>query len=185
VGLTPKRILNYHDNHVRRVVGVRWVRSESGYWSRPALAPLPAVRLLSRAVVSDDPMNQLKSVDLATTAILDRPIQLENGPPGRVSAISDPIAGYAFETESAGARVLVVARNYHSSWRAEVDGRPTDTFRVYGDFLGCRVEGGRHLIRFIWTPKWLFYGAAVSLASLTIAFAFFGAGVVRSRRCVR
>ncbi len=182
VGLTPSRKLDYRDKLARQVAGVHWLRSLGGVWSRPPLDPLPAVRLLPRAVVSDDPMGRLKSVDLATTAIVDHPIELDGEAPGRVSGIADRAAGYAFETDSVGSQILLVARNYHPGWRAEVDGRPTESIRVYGDFLGCRVEGGRHLVRFIWSPKGLLNGAAISLAALGLTVAYVTVGMVIWRR---
>ena len=75
-------------------------------------------------------------------------------------------------SETATRQLLVLAVRYHSGWTVTVDGRTQCVHRVYVDFLGCRVEPGRHKVRFRFQPQSLAVGRVVSLAALGLVIAW-------------
>ena len=59
--------------------------------------------------------------------------------------------------------LLVLGENHYPGWRAYLDGRPVGVLRVDYNLRGVRVPAGEHEVRFVYRPKSLMFGAAVSL----------------------
>ncbi|PYQ94720.1 MAG: hypothetical protein DMF96_24955 [Acidobacteria bacterium] len=70
------------------------------------------------------------------------------------------------ETTAARRQLLTLTERFHGGWRAMQDDREREATRVYGDFLGCIVDPGRHLVRFTFAPASFSAGVRTSLASL-------------------
>ena len=66
-------------------------------------------------------------------------------------------------TKADGASVLVLAENHYPGWRAYLDGRPVGVLRVNYNQRGVRVPAGEHEVLFVYRPKSVIVGAAVSL----------------------
>jgi len=141
-GLEPQRSLDYRQVETLRLAGVAWARrdalaegtdgspADTGLWQKLS-DPSPRVRLLNEAAAATAG---------AAGIVLDRP--------GLLIA----------QTEGGSPSLLVVAESYHDGWRATVDGRPAAVIRAQGDFLGCRLEPGRHRVELRFRPVSLMLG---------------------------
>jgi len=201
--LNPRKQLDYHDVAALRTAGVAWYEADPfrpevethglgppvwGHWCRVP-QPLPRARLVSHAVVSHRPGDDLKQIDIETTVLVPRTLELPPGPtfgrcpPGTARIVADRPGKIGLSVEAPGRRLLVVSESYHSGWRARVDGRPAEVLRVNGDFMGCVVEEGNHQVELVFRPAALVWGKALSLAGLTIGLCICAAaGVARWRQ---
>ena len=66
-------------------------------------------------------------------------------------------------TKAPAPSLLVLAENHYPGWRAYLDGEPVGVLRVNYNQRGVRVPAGEHEVRFVYRPKSLMIGAAVSL----------------------
>ncbi|MBX6313746.1 MAG: YfhO family protein, partial [Isosphaeraceae bacterium] len=135
-------------------------------------APLPRARLVSRTQVSQRPGLDLDAIDPQAVALIDRPLRcpLLGGVPGMATIIVDRPGRIRVATSAASRQLLVLAESYHEGWQARCDGQERPVVRVYGDFLGCPVEPGRHLVEFRFRPRSLVLGWRLSaLAALLMA----------------
>jgi uncharacterized membrane protein YfhO len=57
----------------------------------------------------------------------------------------------------------VLSENHYPGWRAYLDGRPVGVLRVDYNLRGVHVPAGEHEVRFVYRPKSLMAGAALSL----------------------
>jgi hypothetical protein len=71
------------------------------------------------------------------------------------------------ETESEKPGILVLTDVFYPGWKAYVDGRPTEVFRVDGLVRGVLIEEGRHTVVFSYFPDTFVAG----LIAAVIAFA--------------
>ena len=182
--LYPQQQLNYHDLNALRVAQVAWVWEPvpspgsvaswgpggppvDGGW-RPVPNPLPRARLLSRAVVSTTPAQDVKNIDVASTALVSRPLRLTPSRPGSARLQEDRPGRIGVAVEAPQRQLLVVSESYHAGWQVSVDGRLATVERVNGDFVGCVVEPGRHEVQFAYRPADLWWGKLASLASLVV-----------------
>jgi hypothetical protein len=69
------------------------------------------------------------------------------------------------ETDSNQPGFLVLSDLYYPGWEATVDGEPTPIYEANACVRAVPVEQGAHTVEFIYRPKPLLYGAALSLAS--------------------
>ncbi|MCX7846591.1 MAG: YfhO family protein [bacterium] len=58
--------------------------------------------------------------------------------------------------------LAVFNSSYHPDWRCYIDGQPVPALRVNYAFRGCIVPTGTHEIRFVYTPRLMYIGAAIS-----------------------
>lgn len=56
------------------------------------------------------------------------------------------------EVEASRPSILVLTDVYFPGWRAEVDGKASEIYRVNAVFRGVKVDVGRHTVRFIFDP---------------------------------
>jgi uncharacterized membrane protein YfhO len=66
-------------------------------------------------------------------------------------------------TKADDAALLVLSENHYPGWGAYLDGRPVGVLRVDYNLRGVHVPAGEHEVRFVYRPKSLMVGAAVSL----------------------
>jgi hypothetical protein len=76
------------------------------------------------------------------------------------------------QTSSVSPSFLVTSDVYYPGWQVTIDGAPIQLFRANYALRGVQVPAGRHVLRFEYTPKTFYYGAAISTLSL-IALALF------------
>jgi hypothetical protein len=69
-------------------------------------------------------------------------------------------------TKSNAASMLVLSENHYPGWRAYVDGRLVETLRVDYNLRGVTVPAGEHKVEFVYRPKSVLIGLALSLLTL-------------------
>jgi hypothetical protein len=117
--------------------------------------------------------------DPATTALIETPIH-DPSPSGTGSV---QITGYepnriGLSTKSAAPSILVLSENHYPGWRAYVDGRFVETLRVDYNLRGALLPAGEHTVEFVYRPKSVYLGAAISL----LAVVLLGAAVIIDRK---
>jgi hypothetical protein len=70
------------------------------------------------------------------------------------------------KTASVAPAILVLSENHYPGWRAYVDGKSVDVIRVNYNLRGVAVPAGNHLVEFVYRPKSVLAGLAVSLLTL-------------------
>jgi hypothetical protein len=167
VALPPERRL---DTHVYRVDGeptaalITSLRAASVRLAHGRIVPdpMPRARLVAHAEVIHDLRQQMATVDLPTTALVDAALNLGAGPAGRVHIDADRPGDITLSAHAPSSQLLVLAESHHPGWRVTVDGAAAEVVAVYGDFLGCVVPIGRHEIRFQFQPSSMARGAWIS-----------------------
>jgi uncharacterized membrane protein YfhO len=71
---------------------------------------------------------------------------------------------------------------FDHGWRAAVNGRAATVLRANVAFRAVALPAGRHVVDFVYRPRWGLAGLALTLASLLAAGA---AAAPRSRRGAR
>jgi len=101
--------------------------------------------------------------DPATTALLEGP------PSGATPAVSGVARIVRYEpnrievnTKSDAPSILVLSENHYPGWRAYVDGRFVETLRVDYNLRGAALPAGEHKVEFVYRPKSVVLGAAIS-----------------------
>ena len=182
--LRPRRLLDYSDITALRLASVGARKVRYGQWPEAAYAPdrgerwelapdpMPRVRLVTDAVVSDEPAHAIDSVDIARTAIVDEAVALGGGETGKADILSDRPGRVEVRTEAPAAQLLVISESYHPGWRADIGGQAASVLRVNGDFMGCVVPPGEHRIAFQFDPDSLCVGKWLSLAGAVLTFVY-------------
>jgi hypothetical protein len=155
-GLEPAKQLDYRQLPALQNAGVDWVwhddeqaaesqRQSQRRWS-PVSPTAPRARLITQ-VRRDDrgPDTAPPSLDMAT---VDETLDIQPAPQGTAQVVDDQPGRIAIETDAATRQLLVTTESFDSYWRATIDDHPWPVVRVNGDFLGCVVEPGRHVVRF-------------------------------------
>jgi hypothetical protein len=168
-GLAPRQALDLNKPSVQRAAGVRW---RLGTATTTLPEPLPRARLVTRSRVSADPNLDIDAIDPAVEALVASPLPLVEGVPGTATITRDEPGNIRIVAETATRQLLVLAERYHRGWTVTVDGRTRRVHRVYGDFMGCLVEPGRHQVRFQFQPQSLAVGRVVSLVALGLVIAW-------------
>ena len=184
--LTHNLTMDYGHINTLRMANVHWWRDPNlpvvaglgppttGNW-RPVPNPLPRVRMLSSVRVSDNPREDLKHIDVDTTAIVSHPITLTSSAPGTVELIKDKPGNISVEVIAPKRQLLVISEGYHPEWQVHVDGQSAPVERVNGDFMGCVLDAGKHRVEFTFRPRSVRLGLLVSLtAFLGVLLAGFG-----------
>jgi len=70
------------------------------------------------------------------------------------------------KTASVAPAILGLSENHYPGWRAYVDGRSVDVMRVDYNLRGVAVPAGNHVVEFVYRPKSVLAGLAVSLLTL-------------------
>jgi len=85
------------------------------------------------------------------------------------------------EVDSSVEGLLVFNESYDPGWRATVDGRPARVCRVNAVCQGVVVPAGPHQVRFLYRPRGLTAGGALSVAALVVLTGGFTATARRRR----
>jgi len=169
-GLEPAKRLDYRTPAAWRQAGAGWAlvpatdaRSGQRRWMS-VRDMAPRARLVTTIQKGE------KSIDTETlglhAAVVDPPVALADSTPGSAQVVLDEPGDMTIETSAPARQLLVTTESFESNWRVAVDGRPQAIVRVNGDFLGCVVEAGKHLVRFELRPRCRELGMIVSLCGL-------------------
>jgi Bacterial membrane protein YfhO len=82
------------------------------------------------------------------------------------------------KTDASAPSVLVLAENHYPGWRAYVDGGGADVLRVDYNLRGVVVPAGAHEVSFVYRPKSVLVGLAVTLLTAA-ALALFALAPVK------
>jgi hypothetical protein len=185
--LNPNNMLDYSNQiSALRLAGVKWRKARIGATKELTEAaergvkwveisdPIPRARLLSKTQVSENPHQDVDKIDIAEVALVEKPLTLD-GDPGAVALRPevDRPGEIEWSVNSGGDQLFSLSERYHVGWRAEVDGKPVETLRVNGDFLGCLVGPGHHQIHFEFIPKTLRFGIWLSVAGVIMTLVFY------------
>lgn len=169
LGLVRSSVLDPDALVTQRLAGVKWTWTAAG-WA-PVERTMPRVRLVTDWRVSRDVPSDLGGIDIARTALVDGPPGAAAAEPGEARMIEERAGRFRIDTRADAEQLLVLTERFHDGWTATVDGRPVSTRRIYGDYLGCLVPAGSHVVTFVFAPATARYGLWLTLAGLALTAA--------------
>ena len=183
--IEPRRQLDYYLNETPlRASGVKWIRvrvgtnEELNRYAEQRIEwmeidnPMPRARLVTRILVSNDPAVDIESIDLATTALVEKPLAIEGDQPGTVEILADRPGDIRLRINTPTTQLLVLTESYYPGWRIRVDGKHVEALRINGDFLGCVIPPGERSVSLAFDPDSWRYGKMVTAAALLLAVLF-------------
>jgi len=143
----------------------------------------PRVMVVSKTEAISDTARQIEMLftagwDIRQTAIIEHQ-------PAAAGAAQPPVPPSATITVDTANRVvvdaglgeaggyLVLLDSFSDDWRATADGRPATMVRANGLFRAVRLNPGPHVVEFVYRPRAVLAGAAVSAAALTLVLGLF------------
>jgi cell division septation protein DedD len=99
-------------------------------------------------------------------APLDFPSNAAADPSARAEVTRREPNRVELKTSSSAPSILVLSENHYPGWRAYVDGRAQETLRVDYNLRGVVLAAGEHRVEFVYRPKSVLVGLAVSLLTL-------------------
>jgi hypothetical protein len=185
----PARKIDPQELAAQRLAGVRWALNTDGLKTLKRKSPfefpqghgswisvpepMPRVRLLTDARVSDSIAGDIEQIDIGQTALLDQSIEIEPGEPGTASVATERPGFIEVLTSAPSRQLLVLAESYHPGWQASIDGRSIPVMRAYGDFQAVVVGPGEQRLVFQFRPTSFVAGAWISGIGLFSALAGF------------
>ena len=185
VSIEPARHLDYYLNRTAlRLAGTKWMRTREG--ATPELAdaarqgiewividqPMPRARFVTDAVVSTDFVQDLEHIDMAQTALVTQPLELEPAMPGTAEILRDRPGSITVRTQTETRQLLVLTEAYDDDWVLTIDEQPGEVIPVYGDFLGVVVPTGQHEIELRFDPRSFRLGKTITLFGLFLSILF-------------
>jgi hypothetical protein len=184
-GLEPAKLLDYADPGVLAMAGVGWQLEASDdtpsqrRWRR--IAPVaPRARLISRAAAPDE---LPRSASLRWNEAVCEPEQtLPPSEPGIATVLQDKPGVIVVDATAPARQVLATTESFDAGWTATAGGRPVPVVRVNGDFLGCVLEPGNHLVRLEFRPDARRIGGWISVFGLGLLAVAVGVTAMNSCR---
>lgn len=144
----------------------------------------PETRVLNEAamldVIRSDRFADGSRWDPAVTALIESPLSedVRQGATGEARITRYEPNRIDVSTNAGGPSILVLSENHYPGWRTYLDGRAVETLRVDYNLRGVPLTAGQHLVEFIYRPKSVLIGMAISL----FAIALLSAGTVIDRK---
>ncbi|MCH7960663.1 MAG: YfhO family protein, partial [Candidatus Hydrogenedentes bacterium] len=185
VSIEPARHLDYYLNRTAlRLAGTKWIRTREG--ATPELAdaaregiewvqieqPMPRARFVTDAVVSTDFAQDLERIDMARTALVAQPLELESATPGTAEIQRDRPGSITVLTQTETRQLLILTEAYDDDWVLTIDDQPGAAIPVYGDFLGAVVPAGQHKVELRFDPRSFRLGKTITLFALFLSILF-------------
>ena len=130
--------------------------------------PSPASRMLTDAISATNVASVYSQVNIATTAIVDTPVQLSKAKPGQAEIVSDRPGRIEIRASAPTAQLLVLSESFHSGWNVRVNGIRVAVFRAYSDYMGCLVGAGVSNVLFTFEPADYKLGYRISICGLIV-----------------
>ncbi len=188
-GLEPSKQLDYADPRIQAIAGAGWQLAAAAsdtrspkLWRR--ITPtVPRARLITRSL----PQNELQRVAGFSwnEAVCQPELELPPSEPGSARVVADRPGSIAIAVHAPTRQVLATTESFDPGWTASSDGRPVPIVRVNGDFLGCAVAPGEHLVQLEFRPSAKRVGgqlAGLGLGLLAVAAVVTAAGTSRLAR---
>jgi hypothetical protein len=129
--------------------------------------------MITHALVSESVAKDVEQIDIGKTALLERPIDIEEGEVGTARIVTERPGFIEVLTSSPTRQLLVLSESFHAGWQATEDGRPLSIMRAYGDFQAVVVAPGQRRIAFRFRPTSFMMGAWISGAGACAALGIF------------
>jgi hypothetical protein len=166
LGLNPRTTLDYGDTLAQRLAGVSW-RFTDGGWRRVP-DTMPRARLISDVRASERIAGDVRQIDIARIALVDRPVDGLSGVPGDVGVLTDRPGRIVVQATAPGRQLLVLTERFHQGWRANDGEREYPTLPVYGDYVGCVIEAGTRRVTFTFVPASARNGLWLTIVGLAL-----------------
>jgi len=172
VALPPHRELRLEDALSEQLLGVRWAYRDGRWLARQDA--LPRVRLVAKAAVSRDVAQDIQTVDMRQTVLVDTAVgDLTEAAIGTAHIVTDRPGFIEVAISSSGRQLLVLSESYHPGWKAAADGRRIPIYRAYGDLMACVVNKGAQRMVFSFEPDSIRWGLELSIGGGILAIASF------------
>ena len=155
-----------------RLAEVHWALQQNG-WA-PVPEPMPRARLVSQVVASQNVTQAVHQINIATTAVVEKPVKVVPGPVGKAEITVDRPGRIEIKATAPTRQLLVLSESFHSGWKARINGQEIPVLRAYGDYLGCGVDSGEKTVVFRFEPRSFYLGAKITVAGLAVALLWFG-----------
>ncbi|HUK36179.1 MAG TPA: hypothetical protein VLV86_19820, partial [Vicinamibacterales bacterium] len=165
-GIETSSVLDATDPVTLQLAGVGW-RPDGARWTRVADA-MPRARLVGRAQVSRNIRQEIHHTDIANVALVDRDLPPLSGSSRLPQVSADRPGDITIETSSDGKQLLILTERFHPGWRVSEDGVEHEVVPVYGDYLGCVVDRGRHHVSFRFEPSSVRNGIRATIVGLVL-----------------
>lgn len=134
---------------------------------------LPRTFVVYETVVDDDPL-RLRDIDVASQALVDRPIPElvgVTGEPVPATIVSESALRIEIQATTSQPGLLVLSDSYFPGWTATVNGSPREIHRVDIALRGVLLPSGEHTVVFEYQPRWFQVGVVASLVGWLLALA--------------
>lgn len=115
IGLQPARKLPV-DLLSLRLANVHFALTQNGWAGVPD--PMPRVRLVSQVVVSENVTQAVQRINIATTAVVEKPVDVAPGEAGKAEITTDRPGHIEMKTTAPTRQLLVLSESFHSGWTA-------------------------------------------------------------------
>ncbi len=166
IGLQPAKKLPV-DIISLKLAGVRWALMQNGWGQVPD--PMPRARLLSQVVVSENITQAVAQVNIATTGVVEQPVDITPGEAGKAQITTDRPGRIEIKTSAPTRQLLVLSESYHSGWKARSGGKELPVIRAYGDYMGVVMDAGEKTVEFRFEPRSFYLGAKITGIGAVVA----------------
>jgi hypothetical protein len=155
----------------RPLVGYEMVARVGGVYAYAVPDPLPRAYLVGQAWPAEDSTDALAQMarddfDPERVVVLEEIAEAEmGGATGSARIVRDDPMAVTVEVETSDSAFLVLTDTFYPGWRATLDGEPVEMLRANAAFRAIQVPGGTHVVRFVYRPRSLRVGIAVSALS--------------------
>ena len=123
--------------------------------------------------------------DPTTTAVMDAPLPAawsDHSPQHAEVTLDHPVAPRRLLVRTPDTCLLVIAEVFYPWWRAQIDGKSADVYRVNHAMIGVAVPPGSHVVSLALRPTSVWIGGTISIVSLVIAIVIVAGGKGQRRR---
>ena len=128
----------------------------------------------------------LNTIDLSTTAVLDRPFEsfVTDTEPGIAPDAEVKLTAYTpkqvdYECSSSQPGTIVFSEIYYPfGWKASIDGQPAEHFRVNYTLRALNVPAGSHHITFVFDPDSVRRGDRIAVICIVVMYTVILAAIV-------
>ncbi len=164
-GLPPARLLDPAMDVPLRLAGAAAIR-RAAVWRRVP-DPMPRARCISDVRVSHDVAADVNAIDIAATALVGAPLEVDPAAPRRVAIVSDRPGHIELGLDAGGRCLAVLSEAYHAGWRAVDDrGQPLPAVAAYHDFLAVLAGPETRRVILTFAPPSFRRGYVLTLAGL-------------------